>query len=282
MNRTGLIIALTIAAVTGLVFGLYPQLELRISQPFYEHLDINRNFFGWKFYPPLMTVRNIALWVPTLLVASAIIALIIKLILPWRRMLISGRAVVFLISTMLLAPGLTVNVLLKDHWGRPRPVEVTQFGGERHFVAWWDPRGDCPSNCSFVSGDVSGAFWTIAPAALAPPQWRALAYSAALTLGICMAVFRVMAGAHFVTDVVFAGVFTFLIIWLAYALIYRWPRTRLTDEGVERVIARCSLTGNLAARWVGHRVTDEVAGPEDGNLTNNAYPHIKRRRRGWW
>ncbi len=137
-----------------------------------------------------------------------------------------------------MAPGLFVNVLLKDHWGRPRPIDVAQFGGSEHFVPWWDPRGDCPNNCSFVSGDVSGAFWTIAPAALAPPQWRALAYGAALTLGAGMAALRLIAGGHFMTDAIFAGVFTFLIIWVVHGLIYRWPRTRLSDEAIERAIER--------------------------------------------
>jgi len=40
--------------------------------------------------------------------------------------------------------------------------------------------------------------------------------------------------------VVFAGVFTFLIIWIAYGLIYRWPRTRLSEEAVEHVLERIS------------------------------------------
>jgi membrane-associated phospholipid phosphatase len=88
---------------------------------------------------------------------------------------------------------------------------------------------------------VTGAFWTIAPAALAPPQWRAIAYGAALALGTGMAVVRVMAGAHFPSDVIFAGVFTFLIIWVAYAFIYCWPRTRLSDDGVEHALGRATL-----------------------------------------
>jgi len=32
MNRTGLLIALAVAAVVGVVFGLYPELDLRLSQ----------------------------------------------------------------------------------------------------------------------------------------------------------------------------------------------------------------------------------------------------------
>jgi hypothetical protein len=46
------------------------------------------------------------------------------------------------------------------------------------------------------------------------------------------------AGAHFFSDVVFAGVFTFLLIWLTHGWLYRWPRTRITDEAVERVLER--------------------------------------------
>ncbi len=243
MNRTGLLIALAIAAVAGVVFGLYPALDLGVARYFYGFEDSSHNTFAFRIYPPVMWARDIGLWVGTVLVAPAVTSLLIKLIFPRRKLLISGRAVVFLITTMALAPGLLVNVLLKDHWGRPRPIDVTQFGGSEHFVAWWDPRGDCPANCAFVSGDVAGAFWTIAPAALAPPQWRAVAYGAALALGTGMAAIRMMAGAHFPSDVIFAGVFTFLIIWIVYALIYRWPRTRVSDDEIERVLERLALPG---------------------------------------
>jgi membrane-associated PAP2 superfamily phosphatase len=241
MNRTGLIVALAVAIVTGVAFGVYPDLDLRVARHFYAVEDASHNTFAFRIYPPVMMARNLGLWVGTVLVIPAVLALLVKLILPRRKLFIPGRAVVFLISTMILAPGLLVNVLLKDHWGRPRPIDVTQFGGQDQFVAWWDPRGSCPSNCAFVSGDVSGAFWTVAPAALALPQWRALAYGAALALGTGMAAIRVMAGAHFPSDVIFAGVFTFLVIWAVYALIYRWPRTRLSDDDVERALERAAL-----------------------------------------
>ena len=247
MNRTGLIIALVIAAVSGLVFGFFPQLDLAVSAPFYAMTN-GGNHFAARFYEPLMVARDAGLWAGTLLVAPAVVALLFKLILPRRKLLISGRAIIFLIATLALAPGLVANVLLKDHWGRSRPIDVTQFGGSEHFVAWWDPRGDCPSNCAFVSGDVAGAFWTLAPAVLAPPQWRALSIGAALTLGTAMAAMRVIAGAHFLSDTIFAGVFTFLIIWLMYGLIYRWPRTRLSDADVERAIERIALPGYKAIK----------------------------------
>ena len=243
MNRTGLLIALAIAAIVGLLFGLYPELDLRISRIFHEHV-VGGNAFGWRIYPPLMLARNAGLWIGTLLIAPFLVALAIKLILPRRKLLLSGRAILFLAATLALGPGLLVNVILKDHWGRPRPIDVAQFGGSEHFRAWWDPRGDCPNNCAFVSGDVSGAFWSIAPAVLVPPPWRTLAVGAALTLGVGMAVVRVMAGAHFVSDVVFAGVFTFLIIWIVHGLIYRWPRTRLSEEAIAGALERFAMPGH--------------------------------------
>ena len=49
---------------------------------------------------------------------------------------------------------------------------------------------------------------------------------------------RMAAGAHFFSDVVFAGVFTFLLIWLVHGWLYRWPRTRTSDAEVEQGIER--------------------------------------------
>jgi membrane-associated PAP2 superfamily phosphatase len=240
MNRTGLAIALAIGAVAGMVFAVAPELELRLSRSFYETL-YQGNTFGHRLNPTVWLLRDTGIWLATLLAAPAVIALVIKLALPRRRLLVSGRAIVFLLATLALAPGILVNGLLKEHWDRPRPIDVTEFGGSKRYVPWWDPRGDCPKNCSFVSGDVSGSFWTLAPAALTPPAWRPLAYAGALAVGTGMAVLRMAAGAHFITDVVFAGVFTFVIIWIVHGLIYRWPRTRLTDEDIERAIERAAM-----------------------------------------
>ncbi len=100
-------------------------------------------------------------------------------------------------ATLALGPGLVTNLIFKDHWGRARPIDVQQFGGTERFTPWWDPRGDCPNNCSFIAGEPSGAFWTLAPAALAPPELRAVAYGAALAFGVGVGVLRMAAGGAF-------------------------------------------------------------------------------------
>ena len=106
MNRSGLIIALAVAAVTGLVFGLYPQLDLAIARHFHDYIDISRNAFAWRISPPLMLARNLGLWVGTILIAPSVAALIVKLVVPQWKMFISGRAIVFLIATLVLEPTL--------------------------------------------------------------------------------------------------------------------------------------------------------------------------------
>jgi lipid A 4'-phosphatase len=238
MNRTGLIIALGTAATVGLVFGIWPDLDLKLAAPFF---DPDRGGFWRAYDPSYWRARDAATWLIALIVMPAVVALIAKLIRPRRPMLIPGRAILLMLATLALGPGLVTNLVLKEHWGRPRPIDVAEFGGAEHFRPWWDPRGDCPKNCSFVGGEPSGAFWTLAPAVLVPPQWRAVAYSAALAFGSAVGVLRMVVGAHFFSDVVFAGVLTFLVIWVAHGWIYRWPKSAISDATVERLIERMRI-----------------------------------------
>ena len=83
-----------------------------------------------------------------------------------------------------------------------------------------------------------------------PPQWRPLAYGAAIVFGSGIGVLRMVGGGHFFTDIVFAGVFMFLVVWALYGAIYRWRRTRLTDEAVEGPLERA---GKTMRGWLGGR-----------------------------
>ena len=95
---------------------------------------------------------------------------------------------------MALAPGLIVNAALKQHAHRPRPVHVTEFGGPDAFKPWYQFNGACAVNCSFASGEAAQGFWVVAPALLAPPQWRAAALGAAFAFGVGASVLRMAFG----------------------------------------------------------------------------------------
>jgi membrane-associated PAP2 superfamily phosphatase len=227
MNRSGLTIALGIAVAVGLLFGIYPRLDLDIAGLFFNP---STSFFKINSQPWVNYSRDGSRWLVALLSTPAFVAVAGKLLLPHRRMLISGRAASYLLLTLTLGPGILANVVLKDHWGRARPIDVSEFGGTDHFAPWWDPRGKCPNNCSFIAGEPAGAFWTLAPASLAPPQWRLLAYGAALTFGAAVGLLRIAGGGHFFTDVVFAGVFMYLVIWTVHGLLYRWRAGRTGED----------------------------------------------------
>src|SRR6195256_315248 len=249
MNRTGLFIALGLALVIGLLFGIYPELDLKLAALFY---DAAAKSFPLKLNAVAAFARDGAMWIAWGLALPAIVALVIKLVRPDRPLLISGRAIIFLLLTLTLSAGILTNLTFKSYWGRPRPVVVTQFNGSDQFVPWWDPRGACGRNCSFFSGEGATAFWTYAPAALAPPAWRPLAYAAATLFGVLTSLLRMAFGGHFFTDVAAAGLVTFLVVWLAHGYIYRWPRTRLSDESIDAALTRLAWRiYRLLRRWRG-------------------------------
>jgi lipid A 4'-phosphatase len=244
MNRTGLLVVFALAVAIGAIFAVFPDLDLRITRLFFEPGD---RWFVLTYYMFvdghmwLLRLRDATMWIVAALALAPVAALILKLLRPTKPMVMSPRSVLFLLGTLALAPGVLANGVLKEHWGRPRPIEVREFNGSEAFVPWWDPRGTCDQNCSFISGEGAGAFWTLAPAALAPPPVRAVAYAAAIAFGVAVGVMRIAVGGHFFTDIAFAGVFTFLIIWVAYALLFRWRLPLPSDAVIERAIERLAM-----------------------------------------
>src|SRR3954464_12487742 len=145
-------------ATAAMLMGL--KLDLQIAQFFYD--PVQRKFLA-ATNPYVGLLRENGL-VALVTCASTIIAAGVTRMLRLPQRVIPGRIVLFLVSTLALGPGLLANVILKDHWHRPRPVQVVEFGGSKPYVDWWDPRGGCERNCSFVSGEASAAAWMFAPA----------------------------------------------------------------------------------------------------------------------
>lgn len=205
----GRAIAATLALLvaSGLVFALWPQLDLAAAAFFYR----DGRFFSAD------GLRSVFYWLPaTLLTGSGLLWALGKAGLVQRAP--SSRAAMFLALTMALGPGLVVNVVLKEHSGRPRPVQVSEFGGKAEFRPWHAFDGACPKNCSFVSGEAAASAWTLAPALLAPAPVRSVAVAAALAFGGATGVMRMAYGGHFASDVVFAELLTLLIVLVAARL----------------------------------------------------------------
>lgn len=112
----------------------------------------------------------------------------------------------FLILIVLLGPGLLVNTVFKDHWGRPRPREVQQFGGERISQHPWQP-GISGKGKSFPSGHVAAAFVTVAPYFVYRREKKKVAriwLAGGIVFGMLMGAARILQGGHFLSDVLWA------------------------------------------------------------------------------
>lgn len=253
MNRTGLIIAMSLTISVALVFAFFPELDLWLAGLFYDEATKS---FPLKENLAAMIARDAAMWVAWAFTLPAFVALIVKLLRPTRPLMMSGRTMAFLLITMLLTAGVLTNLIFKGYWGRPRPVVVTEFNGPWQFKAWWDPTGECPKNCSFFSGEAATAFWTYAPAALAPPAIRPAAYIAATAFGLVTGGLRMTFGGHFFTDVIIAGGVAFLVVWLMHGLIFRWPSTRWSDVGVDAALTKLA--------WPGYRLMQKLRGHDVG------------------
>jgi membrane-associated PAP2 superfamily phosphatase len=126
----------------------------------------------------------------------------------------------YLVLAMLIGPGLIVNSILKDHWGRPRPRDVVEYGGRYAYEAPLTIDSESPGK-SFPCGHATMGFYFFAPAfilGLKRNVFGKLLFYFALFYGTLIGWVRVMQGGHFVSDVIFAGAIVYLCTYLLWKL----------------------------------------------------------------
>lgn len=201
-----------VAGLTGLmalVFLSFPEIDLWVA--------------GWFFLEPgrfVLTDTTTAWWLGEavdFIVLAVLLGLLFSLTRCWRSghqsFGMNRRRILYLLLVMLLGPGLMVNTVLKDNWGRARPLHVSEFGGDAQFTPPVLVAAQCERNCSFVSGDASVGFYFVALAFVFRRKWlRLMLFGGAA--GLFLGFERMLQGAHFLSDVLFSGVVTFAVAWL--------------------------------------------------------------------
>ncbi len=218
VSRRAALAAFGAVLVTLLVFRLFPGLDLAVAAPFY---DGHNHFIGQTTAGEAL--RRAFSLMP-FLVAGLMLGLYgLQRLGPWRHWAPSGRGLVFLLASLALGPGLLVNVVLKDHSHRPRPVQTDIFGGTMAFRPVGTFDGACASNCSFVSGEGASAFWTAAPALLLPAASQPAALIGALCLGVAASLLRIAFGGHYLSDTIMAALLVWLVVAGTWGLVMRQP-----------------------------------------------------------
>ncbi len=195
------------------VFLLVPGIDLGVASLFY-HPEARFAFTGVPLGMFLMENRDMIYNTAFVLVVGSMT------VSYWRRMgrpAIDLRATGFVGASFLLGPGLLTNAILKEFWDRARPRQIVEFGGDAQFGPPLVIQDQCATNCSFVSGEAAFAFAFLSFALLARRR-RAFWIGVALAFGAVIGLKRIVLGAHFFSDVIFAGVLNGMVILILYRI----------------------------------------------------------------
>lgn len=127
----------------------------------------------------------------------------------------------FIVLCLAIGPGLIVNTVLKDNWGRPRPRNLSEFGGKYQYekILSIDPESD---GKSFPCGHATMGYflfvpWFVFRASTVRKRKFAIAFLwIGIVYGIGIGIVRIIQGGHFASDVLWAGP----VVYLSAAFIF--------------------------------------------------------------
>ena len=242
----GLTFRLTAAFVlAAAVFLLWPGIDLWVAHRF---SDGSR--FPLRGSEALEDARNL-IWGASIVTALGSLVLWLIWLPLGSAASVPPRLWGWIVAIYVVGPGILVNAILKEHWGRARPARVFREKGE--FTPPFVIADECNSNCSFVSGEASAAAaLAIVVGAL---LWRRLAPRrrrvVLVVLGTVAAVggmLRVMTGRHFLSDVIFAWFFVaFIALGLWHLMRIAPARDALTIPALRADLRE--IAGRWGRRW---------------------------------
>lgn len=185
------------------LFAALPALDLGTSALFYRPVG---GF--WLAQNHLLGALRAAGWNLGLGVLAALAAMTLA---SWRMRLRTPVGVWgFGLTALLIGPGVLVNGVFKEYWGRARPYQIVEFGGPAQFTPPLHISSECLRNCSFVSGEgalaitVALVLWRLGAPFLGAAGRTGLG-TALVAYALLVSGLRIAFGGHFLSDTLFAG-----------------------------------------------------------------------------
>ena len=179
----------------------------------------------------------------------------------------------FILLCVIIGPGLITNVVLKDHWGRPRPRQIIEFGGRLEYVQPLLPSRSYGK--SFPCGHCSVGYlyaigWWVWRRR--HPRWAILSLVTGLALGTLLGLGRMAGGAHFLSDAVWSALIAYIVAHVLYYYVLRVPAREDSREAIYPLIEQSSRlkAATIAAVMLlsaGIIIGGVLANPHDKDLT---------------
>jgi membrane-associated phospholipid phosphatase len=225
------LLVLVATAALSIFFYTFNTIDLAVARVFLDP----QNVFFLRENRIAETIRLI---VPlTEAIGAALLILgVLGLFVARVRRFLAPKAAFFFLACLLIAPGLIVNTILKDEWGRPRPNQVAELSQPlaRAHQKVWVMSEECARNCSFVSGDVAIAASWVAIVPFIAASYRRRVIASAIGLTVVVAIVRVVQGGHFLSDVVLSACITYLSVFAIYRAFYGRSVPRLAEPPPEK------------------------------------------------
>ncbi|WP_052699389.1 phosphatase PAP2 family protein [Hyphomicrobium sp. 99] len=220
--------AAIVGVLAGIFFNLFPQVDINTAALFYKGDGVFVGKGGGIYYGASSTIADVI----RLTLYSTFVGLCILTAAGLAASVLRKRASfgltapkwLFLAACLVIGPGIVSNTILKDNWGRARPVHLVEFGGTKTYTPPLVPSKQCEKNCSFVAGEASMAYTAFFAAAFLFAGMGRRLLLAGVLCGLFSGLVRMSQGAHFISDVIFAGVAmaaTVAGIYLLFDLISR-------------------------------------------------------------
>jgi lipid A 4'-phosphatase len=215
---------------------LWPLIALALLTPFTPYLDLTisnyffqptHHFESTPFYNFLYNYGTLP--AQLLFAVSAFMLFLASFFKKWKQW---QTPALVLVLSLLIGAGLIVHELLKDHWGRPRPKQTIEFGGQQPFRPYYDPNffhQPEPSK-SFTCGHCTMGFYFFALALVArrlhyrKTFWCAMMM--AFGLGIALSIARIAQGGHFFSDTLISALVMWITAYVCDLYLFREAKQR--------------------------------------------------------
>ncbi|NRB11077.1 MAG: phosphatase PAP2 family protein [Rickettsiaceae bacterium] len=213
-------ICLVSTALLSIILVVFPQFDITISNIFYSKKQ------GFIYRDNIVVIAFFKS-IPLLTKTFSFICVCYLAFMVFKHHNIKkiiSSAFLYLLITVAIGPGITVNYALKENFGRARPKTITEFNGNKEFSRAFAISDQCSHNCSFSSGHAAMGYYFTAISYVTSAIYFQRIYLAGIFFGSLVGLSRIIMGGHFLSDVVVSCFIILLVNHLTYIL---WQKIKL-------------------------------------------------------